>query len=42
MHLAVRRRFGFHLQIYFSIDIGRIDGDMSKPGADRVDIYPRL
>ena len=30
--------FGFTLQIDFGVDVGRVDGDVSEPSADGVDI----
>jgi hypothetical protein len=27
---------GFHLQIYVGVDVGRIEGNMSEPGANGV------
>jgi hypothetical protein len=32
----VSERFGLHLQVNFSINVGCVEGDMSQPGADRV------
>ena len=34
-----RQRLRFHLKIDFSVDIGGVDGNMSQPRADRIDVY---
>jgi len=34
-----RQRLRFHLKIDFGIDIGGVDGNMSQPRPDRVDVY---
>jgi hypothetical protein len=34
----VGKRFGFHLQINLRIDVGGIEGDVTKPSANRVDV----
>lgn len=33
------QRLGFHLQINFGIDVGRIDGDVAEPRADGIDVH---
>ena len=35
---AGRERFGFHLQIDFGVDVGGVEGDVSEPCADGVDV----
>ena len=34
-----RQRLRFHLKIDFGVDIGGVDGNMSQPRPDRVDVY---
>ena len=34
-----RQRLRLHLKIDFSVDIGGVDGNMSEPRADRVDVH---
>ena len=29
---------GLHLEVHFSVDVGRIDRDMSEPRTDRVNV----
>jgi hypothetical protein len=36
---ALCQGLGLRLQVDFSVDIGRVERDMSQPGADCVDIY---
>jgi hypothetical protein len=31
LYFPVRQRLGFHLEIDFRMDVGRVDGDMAKP-----------
>lgn len=37
-HLAVCECGGFHLQVRFSVDIGRVERNMAEPSTDRVDV----
>ena len=37
--VGVCEYFGFTLQIDFGVDVGRVDGHVSEPSADGVDIY---
>jgi hypothetical protein len=39
--VGVGEDFCFALQIDFGVDVGRVDGDVSEPGADGVDIDAR-
>jgi hypothetical protein len=34
----MREHFCLPLQVDFSVDVGRVDGNVSEPGSDRVDI----
>src|SRR5580658_1844880 len=34
-----RQRLGLHLKIDFGVDVGGVDGNMSEPGPDRVDVH---
>ena len=36
--VAVSKRFGFHLQINFRLDVRGIEGDVAEPSADRVNV----
>ena len=36
-----RQRLRFHFKIDFGVDIGGVDGNMSQPRPDRVDVYAR-
>ena len=36
--VGVGKDFGFTLQIDFGVDVGRVDGHVSEPSADGVDI----
>jgi len=33
------QRLRFHLKIDFGVDIGGVEGNMSQPGTDRIDVY---
>ena len=37
-NLALGQSLGFRLQIYFSVDVGRVERNMPEPGANRVDV----
>jgi hypothetical protein len=39
-HVTACQRLGLHLKIDFGVDVGRIQGDMTEPRPDRVDIDP--
>jgi hypothetical protein len=39
--LAFRQCLGFHLQVVLGIDTSGFERDVSEPGADRTDVYPR-
>ena len=39
-HFTVGECLGFHVEIDFSIDMGRIQGDMTEPSSDRINIDP--
>src|SRR3989442_7016063 len=40
-HFTVGQCLGFHAEIDFSVDMGRIQGDMSEPSSDRINIEPQ-
>ena len=37
-HVAALERLGLHFKVDLSIDVGRVQGDVPKPGADRIDV----
>jgi hypothetical protein len=37
-HLTHAESLCLHVEVGFSVDVGRVDGDVTEPGADRIDI----
>jgi hypothetical protein len=38
-HVTGRQCLRFHLEIDFGVDVGGVDGNISHPRPDRVDVY---